>query len=90
MFPYWNFCCESSMMFLMGNIASASDFGAAVRARRRELGLTQEALALEASVGRRFVIELEAGKSTASLGLALRCAQLLGLDVRMVPRGGDG
>jgi len=76
-------------MLPMGNIQSASDFGAAVRGRRRELGLTQEDLALEASVGRRFVIDLEAGKATASLGLALRCAQLLGLDVRMVARGSD-
>lgn len=77
-------------MFPMGNISSAADFGAAVRARRRELGLTQETLALEASVGRRFVIDLEAGKPTASLGSALRCAQLLGLDVQMMPRGSNG
>jgi len=77
-------------LFPVRNIAAASDFGATVRLRRRELGLTQEQFALEAGVGRRFVIDLEAGKETASLGLALRCAQLLGLDVNMIPRGDRG
>jgi transcriptional regulator with XRE-family HTH domain len=45
-------------------IASSADLGAAVRAARRELGLSQEVLAAAAGVGPRFVVELEAGKPT--------------------------
>ncbi len=76
-------------MFPMGNISSAEGFGQALRARRRALGLTQDDVALQAGVGRRYYIELEAGKEGASLGPALRCAQLLGLDVQLTERG-DG
>ena len=74
-------------MFPMGNIRTAEDFGSALRERRRELALTQDDVALEAGVGRRYYLELEAGKASASLGPALRCAQILGLDVRVRPRG---
>ena len=41
---------------------------------------------MEASVGRRFVIELERGKPGASLELALRVASLLALDLELAPR----
>jgi HTH-type transcriptional regulator/antitoxin HipB len=65
------------------------EFGRALRERRRALGLTQDEVVLQAGVGRRFYIELEAGKPGASLGPAIRCAQILGLDISLTPRG-DG
>lgn len=76
-------------MIPLRNITSAEEFGQALRERRRALGLTQDEVALQAGVGRRYYIELEAGKPGASLGPALRCAQMLGLDVNLMPRG-DG
>jgi HTH-type transcriptional regulator / antitoxin HipB len=73
-------------MFPMTHIRSADAYGKALRERRRLLGLTQEDVAVEAGVGRRFVIELERGKPGASLEHALRVASLLGLEVDLVPR----
>lgn len=73
-------------MFPMAHIRSAQAYGQALRERRRLLGLTQEDVASEAGVGRRFVIELERGKPGASLELALRIATLVGLEVDLVSR----
>lgn len=42
-------------------------------------GLTQRDLALAISVGERFIVELEGGKSTAQLGKALAAAKAVGL-----------
>ena len=69
-------------------IASASDFGSAVRQRRRMLGLSQEALADVIGVNRRVIGELERGKATVRLQIALDVARALGLDMRLDPRGG--
>ena len=73
-------------MFPMTHIRSAKAYGEALRERRRQLGLTQEDVATEAGVGRRFVIELERGKPGASLENALRVAALLGLEIDLTPR----
>ena len=73
-------------MFLMTHIRSAKGYGEVLRERRRQLGLTQEDVATEAGVGRRFVIELERGKPGASLEHALRIAALLGLEIDIAPR----
>lgn len=52
-------------------------FGELVRSERRAAGLRQEDLALLANIGRRFVIDLEAGKPTCEIGKALQVAQVL-------------
>lgn len=57
------------------------DLGRQIRAARKAQGLTQTELAEAAGVGTRFVSELERGKSTARLGLALELAQLVGIDL---------
>lgn len=59
----------------------AARFGALVRERREALGLRQDQIALATGVGRRFVIELEAGKATCQLGKALLVAEAVGLRV---------
>ena len=72
-------------MFDPTPISDSSALGAAVRAARRAQGLTQEELALVAGVGRRFVIELEAGKPTAQVGGTLRVVRALGGGVVLPP-----
>jgi HTH-type transcriptional regulator / antitoxin HipB len=63
-----------------------SDFGAAVRTARRALKLRQAELAGAAGVGLRFLIELEAGKSTIQLGKALAVLDALGLVCNITSR----
>lgn len=55
-------------------------FGALVRARRQQMGLSLEDLATVAGVGIRFVHELEKGKPTCQIGRAFVVAGLVGLD----------
>jgi y4mF family transcriptional regulator len=52
--------------------------GAALRAARKQLGLTQPQLALAAGVGVRFIVDLEAGKPTLRLENMLRVLHALG------------
>jgi HTH-type transcriptional regulator / antitoxin HipB len=67
-------------------IENPEDLGAAIRRRRRELGLTQEDVAGVAGTGPRFVGELEAGKPTAQLAETLRVLGALGLDLELRSR----
>ncbi len=55
--------------------------GAAIRARRRELGVTQKELAMTSGTGLRFIIDLEKGKPTCQTGKMLQVLQALGLDL---------
>jgi DNA-binding XRE family transcriptional regulator len=67
--------------------SSASDFGARLRSRRRELTISQTALADIIGVNRRVVGELERGKGSVRLQIALDAARALGLDVHLDERG---
>lgn len=62
-------------------------FGAALRNRRRSLDLTQDEVAEVIGVNRRVVGELERGKGSVRLEIALGAARALGLDVELRPRG---
>lgn len=57
----------------------ASIFGSLIRSRRKALKMRQDQLALATGVGRRFLIDLEAGKPSCQLGLSLLVAEALGL-----------
>ncbi len=59
--------------------AHAQQFGALVRERREALKMRQDDLALATGVGRRFILELEAGKPSCQLGRALVVAAAVGL-----------
>ena len=59
-------------------IHTPQDLGRTVRETRKRLKLTQPQLALAANVGVRFIVELEAGKSTLRLENILRVLQALG------------
>jgi len=56
-------------------------FGALLRQRRIALGMHQNDLALASGVGRRFIIDLEAGKASCQIGKALLVAEALGIKI---------
>jgi DNA-binding XRE family transcriptional regulator len=70
---------EDSSLLAQRASEVASAFGLLTRSRRKALNMTQDQLALATGVGRRFLIDLEAGKTTCQLGLSLVVAQALGL-----------
>jgi y4mF family transcriptional regulator len=59
----------------------STHFGLAIRTARKAQGLRQDQLAGAAGVGVRFIVDLEAGKTSAQLGKALQVAAVLGLVV---------
>lgn len=65
-------------------VEDATQFGAAVAAARKALGLTQRELALAINSCERFIVDLEAGKLTAQLGKALAAARAVGLRLTVI------
>jgi HTH-type transcriptional regulator/antitoxin HipB len=66
----------------MVTIATAQDLGKIIRSARKRLGLTLMECAGANGVGVRFLSELERGKESAELGLALRVAASLGVQLQ--------
>ncbi len=71
----------------MQRINSPAELGSAIRTRRGDLGLTQDDLALSIGVNRKVIGQLEGGKETVRLGIALNAARALGLNVGVEARG---
>lgn len=67
-------------------VTDAKSFGQMIRKRRKELGYTQAFLSDFSGLSVTFISDLENGKNTAELGKAIFLANLLGLDVMLVPR----
>ncbi len=67
----------------MTPIRSPQQLGDALRAARKQLGLTQPQLALAAGVGVRFIVDLEAGKPTLRLQNVLRVIDALGGEIEL-------
>ncbi len=67
----------------MTSIRSPQQLGAALRAARKQLGLTQPQLGLAAGVGVRFIVDLEAGKPTVRLENVLRVIHALGGELQL-------
>jgi transcriptional regulator with XRE-family HTH domain len=63
-------------------------FGSVMRSRRKALNMRQDQLALVTGVGRRFLIDLEAGKPSCQLGRSLLVADVLGLTLADMPTVG--
>ena len=61
----------------------AKDLGSAIRRARKAQSLKQKDLAGLCNTGLRFIIELEAGKPTCRLELALKVAQAVGLKLSL-------
>lgn len=83
----------------MTSVRSPQQLGQALRAARKQLGLTQPQLALAAGVGVRFIVDLEAGKPTLRLESVLKVIDALGGEIQLEgfptgtaedPTGGDG
>lgn len=68
----------------MTRIRSAADIASVVRAARQRRRMTQRDLALAAGVSRRWIVDLEAGKPRAEIGLVLAV-----LDALAVPLMAD-
>lgn len=59
------------------------ELGKAIRRARKQLRLTQPQLALATGVGVRFIVDLEAGKPTIQMALALRVIDALGGEIQL-------
>jgi hypothetical protein len=68
---------------------AALAFGSLIRGRRKALKMRQDQLALATGVGRRFLIDLEAGKPSCQLGRSLLVADALGLRLTDMLTAGD-
>lgn len=67
-------------------VQSMRDLAAAVRGRRKDLGISQAELARCAGVSRKWIYEFEGGKPTAEFGLLLRVLDELGLELELSAR----
>jgi y4mF family transcriptional regulator len=68
-------------------LRSIDEFGPLVRARRHELGLTQEELADLTDVHRTYISLLEQGRVASKLETVLRVLHMLGMDLEVRTRG---
>jgi y4mF family transcriptional regulator len=64
--------------------------GAAIRARRKAMKITQKELAMTCGTGLRFIVDLEKGKPTCHLGKTLLVLRSLGLSVSLGPPATGG
>lgn len=71
------------------NTKNPEQLGAAIRARRRQLKVTQKDLAMTCGTGLRFIIDLEKGKPTCQIGKILQVLQALGLKLQVSSPGVD-
>ena len=71
-------------------IRTPTALGAAIRDRRRRLGLGQEELADRVGVRRQWIIAVEKGRPRAEVGLVLRTLQALGLRLSVDPPSEEG
>jgi y4mF family transcriptional regulator len=71
------------------NTKNPEQLGAAIRARRRQLKVTQKDLAMTCGTGLRFIIDLEKGKPTCQIGKIIQVLQALGLKLQIVNPGVD-
>jgi len=65
------------------NIRNSKQLGDLVRARRKQLGVTQKDLALTCGSGERFIVDLEKGKPSCQTGMAIKVLQALGLTLQV-------
>lgn len=80
------YCYRSITMSGAASIQSTKEFGAQLRARRKELHESQGKVADVIGVNRRVLGQLEQGKATVQLQIALEAARVLGLDIELAPR----
>ena len=70
-----------------GKLCEASDLGAILRQRRKELGMTQVQLAQACKCSPRFVSELERGTAGGNIKQVIRVCRAVGIDLYAKVRG---
>jgi len=68
-------------------INSPEELGRSLFKERKHLKLTQKEISEFADVGRKFIIEIEKGKTTAQLGKIFELLNSLGLELHLIKRG---
>jgi transcriptional regulator with XRE-family HTH domain len=68
-------------------LQTCEELGAAIRAARTARRLSLEDAALAINIAKQTLGDLEAGKPTVGLGIALRVAKGLGVSLFMAPAG---
>ncbi len=66
-------------------VRTRRDMGLCIRELRRARGLTQARLAELVGTSRRWVVQVEQGKTSADLGALLRTLRALGADLHVRP-----
>lgn len=64
-------------------LRNPEQLGRAIRLKRQEKSLSQDALAAQIGVGRKWVLHLEAGNPKAELGLVLKALEILQLQATL-------
>jgi HTH-type transcriptional regulator/antitoxin HipB len=72
------------------NIRTAGEVALLVRDARVRQGISQEELAARVGVSRKWVSELEHGKGSVELALALRTLNALDITIDVTMRGPEG
>ncbi|MGE0229775.1 MAG: type II toxin-antitoxin system Y4mF family antitoxin [Dehalococcoidia bacterium] len=62
-------------------LRTAMDIGAAIRQKRKTLGLDQGSVSERVGVSRQWVVDIEKGKPRAALRLVLRTLEVLGIEL---------
>ena len=62
---------------------TTEEIGSIVRTSRKRQGMTQPDLAMVSGTGLRFIVDLEAGKTTCQIGKALNVLDMLGIKIAM-------
>ena len=60
---------------------TTKDIGEMIKTARKNMGVTQRALAMTSGTGLRFIIELEKGKPTCQFGKVLTVINTLGISM---------
>lgn len=60
-----------------------ANIGQIIKARRKELGLTQNTLALLSQVGINTIVSIERGSKSPSVETLTKVADVLGMDLRL-------
>jgi y4mF family transcriptional regulator len=68
------------------NVSNPSQLGTFIKSERTAKGLTQQQLADLAGVGRRFIVECEAGKPRLEFAKVLQVAAAAGIDIFAIKR----
>ena len=65
------------------SIKTTEQLGTMIRARRKQLRVTQKELAMTCGTGLRFIVDLEKGKPTCQIGKTIQVLQSLGIAIEM-------